>query len=117
MDKTSLKIKALYSSMSRSDKQIADWINKNPGKIISLSIVDLSEECGCSEATIVRFAKKLGLSGYQELKISLASEGSSLPINSNISQSDAPFDIYQKICTDVYLSFEKTKKSDRKSVV
>lgn len=111
MEKTSLKIKAMYNSMSRSDKQIADWINKNPGKIISLSIVDLSEECGCSEATIVRFAKKLGLSGYQELKISLASEGSSLPINSNISQNDAPFDIYQKICTDVYLSFEKTKKS------
>lgn len=111
MEKTSLNIKMLYNEMGKAEKQIADWIFENPGKIISLSIVELAEQCKCSEATIVRFSKRLGLSGYQELKISLAAEGGTSPINSNISADDKPFDIYEKICNDIYLSFEKTKKS------
>ena len=69
MDKTSLNIKILYGEMGKAEKRIADWINENPGKLISLSIVELAEKCKCSEATIVRFAKRLGFSGYQEMKI------------------------------------------------
>ncbi len=111
MDKISLNIKILYSEMGKTEKQIADWIFENPGKIISLSIVELAEQCKCSEATIVRFSKRLGLSGYQELKISLAAEGGTSPINSNISSDDKPSEIYEKICNDIYLSLEKTKKS------
>lgn len=111
MEKTSLKIQLMYSEMSKSEKLIADWIRENPGELISLSIVELAEKCRCSEATIVRFSKRLGLSGYQELKISLASEGNISPIKGDIQQSDSPFDIYGKICNDIYLSLEKTKKS------
>ena len=111
MEKISLKIRLMYSEMSKSEKQIADWISENPGQIISLSIVELAEKCKCSEATIVRFAKRLGLSGYQELKISLASEGEGSPINSNITDTDNPSDIYAKVCSDIYLCLEKTKKS------
>ena len=65
MDKISLKIKLLYDKMGKAEKHVADWIFENPGKIISLSIVELAEQCGCGEATIVRFAKRRGLSGYQ----------------------------------------------------
>ena len=111
MDKISLNIKVLYDEMGKAEKRIADWIFENPGKIISLSIVELAELCRCSEATIVRFSKRLGLSGYQELKISLASEGGGSSISLSITEDDSPFDMYQKICNDIYLSFEMTKKS------
>ena len=111
MEKTSLNIKLKYTEMGKAEKQIADWIFENPGKIISLSIVELAELCKCSEATIVRFSKRLGLSGYQELKISLASESGSSPINSGITSDDEPFKMYEKICNDIYMSFEKTKNS------
>ena len=76
--------------MGKAEKQIADWIFANPGKIISLSIVELAELCKCSEATIVRFSKRLGLSGYQELKISLAAEGGGSAVNSSIKAEDEP---------------------------
>jgi len=111
MDKVSLNIKILYDEMGKAEKRIADWIFENPGKIISLSIVELAELCNCSEATIVRFSKRLGLSGYQELKISLASEGGGSSISSSITEDDSPFTMYEKICNDVYMSFEMTKKS------
>ena len=111
MEKISLKIKMLYNEMGKAEKQIADWIMENPGKIISLSIIELAENCKCSEATIVRFSKRLGLSGYQELKISLASEGGGSPVSTHITANDEAYEIYEKVCNDIYMSLEKTKKS------
>jgi len=111
MDRISLNIKLLYNDMGKTEKQIADWIFDNPGKIISLSIVELAEQCKCSEATIVRFSKRLGLSGYQELKISLASENGGSPVSTHITADDSVSGIYEKVCNDIYLSLEKTKKS------
>lgn len=111
MNKTSLNIKILYNDMGKAEKRIADWIEKNPGKIISLSIVELAEQCKCSEATIVRFSKRLGLSGYQELKISLASETSNVTVNTSITKNDSAFDMYEKVCNDIYCSLELTKKT------
>lgn len=111
MDKISLKIKMLYSTMGNAEKNIADWISKNPGKIISLSIVELAEKCHCSEATIVRFSKRLGLSGYQELKISLASEGGGSAVNTHITAEDSAYEMYEKVCNDIYLALEMTKRS------
>ena len=111
MEKTSLKIKMLYNEMGKAEKQIADWIMENPGKIISLSIIELAEQCKCGEATIVRFSKRLALGAYQELKISLASEGGGSQISTSISREDSAHTIYEKVCNDIYLSLEKTKNS------
>lgn len=85
MDKTSLNIKVLYDEMGKAEKRIADWLLENPGEILALSIVDLAERCGCSEATIVRFAKRLGFGGYQELKISLAQENDTTTVSTKIT--------------------------------
>lgn len=109
MDKISIKIRLLYNEMGKAEKQIADWIEGNPGKIISLSIVELAEQCRCSEATIVRFSKRLGLSGFQELKISLAAEGGGSSLSTRISDRDSAFQVYEKVCNDIFLSLEKTK--------
>lgn len=83
----------------------------NPGKIISLSIIDRAEKCRCSEATIVCFSKRLGLSGYQELKISLASEGGGATVNTHIANADSAYEMYEKVCNDIYLALEMTKQS------
>lgn len=111
MKKTSLNIKMLYSEMGKAERKIADWIEENPGKIISLSIVELAEQTKCSEATIVRFSKRLGLSGYQELKISLASESGASTVNVNITPSDSAYEMFEKVTNDIYFSLELTKKS------
>lgn len=110
MDKTSLNIKILYNEMGKAEKRIADWLLQNPGEILALSIVDLADKCGCSEATIVRFAKRLGFSGYQELKISLAQENDTTTVSTNITVDDTIDEIYDKVCNDIYCSLERTKK-------
>ncbi len=109
MDKTSLNIKILYDKMGRAEKRIADWLMENPGEILPLSIVDLAEKCGCSEATIVRFSKRLGFSGYQGLKISLAQENNTTAVNKTISADDDAEEIFNKVCNEIYCSLEMTK--------
>ncbi|MBQ7294162.1 MAG: MurR/RpiR family transcriptional regulator [Clostridia bacterium] len=117
MDKTSIKINVLYPSMSKAEKRIADWLYENPNEILALSIVELAEKCQCSEATIVRFAKRLGLSGYQGLKISLAQESESAVTNTKITDQDSPYEIYGKVCNDIYCALERTKNSlDKKQL-
>lgn len=108
---THLKIQLAYSDMSKAEKRIADWLMANPGEIISLSIVELAEKCSSSEATIVRFAKHLGFSGYQGLKIALAREDGTKIVNKTITGDESCYEIYEKICSDIYMSLEKTKKS------
>ena len=109
MDKTTLKMTVLYNEMGKAEKRVADWLIANPGEILPLSIVDLAEKCGCSEATIVRFAKRLGFGGYQALKISLAQEGNTTIASSTISDKDSTEDIYNKVCNDIYCALEGTK--------
>ncbi|MBE6613087.1 MAG: MurR/RpiR family transcriptional regulator [Ruminococcaceae bacterium] len=110
MERTSLQIKILYNEMGRAEKKIADWIIQNPGKIIPLSISELADECQCSEATIVRFARRLGFEGYQALKISLAREDNARDVSESISPDDNSFEMFEKVCNDIYCSLERTKK-------
>ena len=109
MDKTTLNIKILYDKMGKAEKRIADWLMENPGEIIPLSIVELAERCGCGEATIVRFARRLGFSGYQDMKISLAQESNTGSVSTSIGASDTAGEIYQKVCNDIYCARESTK--------
>lgn len=110
MRKTTLKIKMLYNEMGNAEKKIADWIFENPSGIIPLSISELAEQCGCGEATIVRFAKRIGCGGYQELKISLAQEEGRSEISDTISSSDSCYEIFEKVSNDIYCTMEMTKK-------
>ena len=110
MNRTSLQIKVLYNDMGKAEKKVADCLLAHPGEILPLSIVELAERCHSSEATIVRFAKRLGFSGYQGLKISLAQESRKTTISATIHRDDDCDTIFEKVCNDIYLSLEKTKK-------
>lgn len=110
MNKIELNIKVLYDEMGKAEKKAADWILAHPGELLSLSIVELAELSKCSEATIVRFAKRLGFTGYQELKLSVARESGQRVVNAHMTAEDSAFEIYEKVCNDIYYSLERTKK-------
>lgn len=62
-----------YDSFSKQQKKIADYIVAHYDEFIFSSISDLSKAIGSSEATIVRFAQRLGYSGFTEFKNDLVS--------------------------------------------
>lgn len=61
------------SKFTKSDTIIANYIAEHVKKVLQMTISDLSLNTGISEITISRFCKKLDLSGFQDLKVNLAS--------------------------------------------
>ena len=66
MNKTTLKMKIIYDEMGSAKKKIAQFLMENPSAIVPLSISELAEKCGCGDATIVRFARRMGFNDYQD---------------------------------------------------
>ena len=111
LNRTLLQAQLRYNDMGKSEKKVADWLFSHSGEILPYSITDLASKCDSSEATIVRFSKRLGYSGYQELKLFLAQEYEKKVIVPNITGADDCFSIFEKVCNDAYMSLERTKKT------
>ena len=104
------KIRFSFKDMGPAEKKIADYILNHTGEIISASISDFSAKCGCGDATVVRFSHRLGLEGYQELKLRIATElNASSSISSEIEKNDSCFEIFQKRIADVSDSLRNTE--------
>jgi len=62
-------------TLTRLQKNIAEYIISNPTKVIKMSISQLTQEAGLkSESSVVRFYRALGFSGYHDFKVTLATE-------------------------------------------
>jgi DNA-binding MurR/RpiR family transcriptional regulator len=76
------------SAMAR----VADYLLRNPQDPLTLSIGDLAEQAGTSAATVTRFCRLLGFSGYVELRVSIATDvGRSTTLDSWVSEIGRTF--------------------------
>ncbi len=62
------KIEAVYPSLSKGHKKIADYITSNYQKASFMTAANLGKTVGVSESTVVRFATNIGFDGYPELQ-------------------------------------------------
>jgi len=68
------RIRVASAGMAKGARRIADYILHDPSRIVKMSVTELSEATESSEGSIINFSKMLGLSGFQQLKLSLAQE-------------------------------------------
>ena len=105
-----LNIRSKCDEMGRGERKIADLILADPHAVLPLTITRFSELAECGTATLVRFSKRLGLNGYQELKIAIAQEISTL---SNEKESISPYDscysMFTKRLRDIQVALQKTR--------
>ena len=57
-----------YESLPQQQKVVADYILAHLQEVPFLSVPELADRSGASEATIVRFAQRIGFDGYAALK-------------------------------------------------
>lgn len=69
-----LRMNNIYNELTEVDKKIANYINENKDLVSKLSVSELAEKSNVSSASIVRFSRKLGYSGFGELKIEVAKD-------------------------------------------
>lgn len=60
-----------YDNLNENDLYIWQYIYHHKRECQKMSIQDLARACNVSHTSIIRFAKKLGLDGYSELKVHL----------------------------------------------
>lgn len=89
-------------SLSASEKELCKYILENPDEIIKISVQDLAKRCGFVPSTVIKMAKRLGFSGFAELKIVLASELDSARARSfNLDNFHRQFGDYDTLVTDL----------------
>lgn len=86
---------------TKSDKALIEYIKENLEDVVYKSISQISKESNIGEATITRFSKKMGFSGLQDFKVTLAQEISRLKnrriINKNIENNESVIDSARKL--------------------
>jgi len=68
------EIRINYHILSDVQKTIADYVLGNPEKVILLSLADIAQACATSEATVLRFLRKLSLDSFQVFKVRIAQD-------------------------------------------
>lgn len=63
-----------YSNLNDNDLLIWEYISNHLEACANMNIDDLAGRCNFSKASVVRFAKKLGLSGFSELKFEIKTQ-------------------------------------------
>lgn len=71
---TLLHIESIYPTLTPAERRVADEVVRNPHHVVHWSITELAKRAGVSDATVVKFCKRLGYKGFQEFKILLAQD-------------------------------------------
>ena len=105
-----LYIRSNYHEMGRGERKIADLITSDPHAVLPLTINQFSEKVGCGAATVVRFSKRLGFASYQELKIAIAQEITTLSDDWDlISSDDSCYFMFTKRLRDIQTALQKNR--------
>ena len=65
------RIRAVYSTLSKGQKKIANAVLNDYDKVAYLTAAKLADMVGVSESTVVRFADELGFEGYSQFQLAI----------------------------------------------
>jgi DNA-binding MurR/RpiR family transcriptional regulator len=68
------RIRIRQASLGPSTRSIAGFVLENPSLVVGMSVTELAEATGASDGSVINFCRQLGLSGFQQFKLSLAQE-------------------------------------------
>lgn len=93
-------IKRNSFELSDSDKKIYDFLSQRPAHIPSLTMQKMADGAGTSIASIQRFCKKLGYSGFQEFKFAFKNYLLQNPSN-DLDHKNLYLNQYAKVVTQL----------------
>lgn len=62
------QIKSTYSSLTKSEQKVGEFILNNIEKIAYMSVTEVAKNCSVGEATVLRFCRRLGYNGFHGFK-------------------------------------------------
>lgn len=86
-------IKEHYSTLTKKQKDVADYLIEKPADICYISIAGLCDRVNCSAVTILKFCRAIGLPNFIELKKEFRNYNQSLINQFSVSSYDIPKEI------------------------
>jgi DNA-binding MurR/RpiR family transcriptional regulator len=71
-------INSYFPSLTKSEQKVAAVVLDQMEKALYYSVTDLADVAEVGETTVLRFCRKIGMKGYQEFKLAIAKDLSSL---------------------------------------
>lgn len=65
---------ASLDNFFESERKIGTYIIQHTAEVIDMTVGELAQACGVSDASVSRFCKKIDMKGFHHLKITLAKE-------------------------------------------
>ena len=112
-------IEASIPTLSPAARRVAEAIKEDPSIVLGKTISELAASCHTSVASVVRFCRAVGLSGYAQLRMSLATElgkesaqfGQATTLGAEIARSDTLQEMASKVASLEMLAIDETVSS------
>ncbi|OLT11357.1 RpiR family transcriptional regulator [Pseudonocardia sp. CNS-139] len=102
-------IRMRTAGLSPAEQRVARAVLGEPLHVFEMSVTELASFSGTSVGTVVRFCQRLGLRGFQDLKLRLARE--SIPVEEQllheVRSADGPGDVLGKVFTGTARALEE----------
>ena len=72
MNELMVKLRFLIPTLPRAEKAVAQALLEKPELICLMTLAELARETDSSDASIIRFCRKMGYSGFSEMKQAFA---------------------------------------------
>ncbi|OCN05824.1 RpiR family transcriptional regulator [Erysipelotrichaceae bacterium MTC7] len=109
------KLESMMPFFSNTEKKLGNFILAQPQEILNMSTSEIAQQSQVSEATVIRFTRKLGLNGYTDFKLTLSANLNNSNLNQSIitdmSAKDSPLDIYKKLSAFTIASIKSTEET------
>lgn len=105
------QIKNYYTTLTNTEKKIANYIQDNLNEIKTLNSSELAKKIRVSQSSIVKFTKKIDYNGFTEFKralIEATSKKTEDYIHNKITISDSPETMIKKLVNENKIAIDST---------
>lgn len=100
-------LRAAAGDMTPALARVAETVLAQPDATLRQSITELAETSGSSEASVMRFCRDQGFSGFQDFKLALAKE---LATDERARDNGSPSDDIQRLVETAITSLRETEQ-------
>ena len=102
-----VRLRGIYHSLKKAERNAADYLLAAPDAIHQAGVVEFSTAAGCSQATVVRLAQRLGYDGFPALRNAFAAPEPEVPYR-DIAAADKPQVVLRKVFANSVQALQDT---------
>jgi DNA-binding MurR/RpiR family transcriptional regulator len=102
-----IRLRGIYPSLKKAERKAADYLLASPETIQEAGVEEFSAKAGCSQATVVRLAQRLGYDGLPALRKDFASPDPDVPYR-DVKPTDSPEAVLRKVFANSVQALQDT---------